>query len=198
MKHQPYLFPEDRIILDLCGGSGAWSKPYKDAGYDVRLITLPEHDVRLYEPPENVYGILSAPPCNHLARSGARLWKAKGQGKLLEGMAVVDACLRVVCVTNPVWWALENPVGRISKYLGQPALKFDPYEYGDPWTKRTWVWGRFNIPIKSPVEPTMGDRTSSIGPTKNRVDRSARRSITPAGFAQAFYLANSDQTGGDE
>jgi hypothetical protein len=32
---------KDKIILDLCGGTGAWSKLYKDAGYDVRLITLP-------------------------------------------------------------------------------------------------------------------------------------------------------------
>ena len=34
-----------KIILSLCGGTGAWSKPYKDAGYTVKLITLPEHDV---------------------------------------------------------------------------------------------------------------------------------------------------------
>jgi ubiquinone/menaquinone biosynthesis C-methylase UbiE len=27
-----------KVILDLCGGSGAWSKPYKDAGYDVRVL----------------------------------------------------------------------------------------------------------------------------------------------------------------
>lgn len=40
-----------KIILDLCGGTGSWSKPYKEAGYDVRLITLPEHDVLTYEPP---------------------------------------------------------------------------------------------------------------------------------------------------
>lgn len=52
---------KDKIILDLCGGSGSWSKPYKEAGYDVRLITLPEYDVLTYEPPENVYGILAAP-----------------------------------------------------------------------------------------------------------------------------------------
>lgn len=39
-----------KIILDLCGGSGSWSKPYKDAGYDVRLITLPEIDVKDYNP----------------------------------------------------------------------------------------------------------------------------------------------------
>lgn len=26
------------IILDLCGGTGSWSKPYAEAGYDVRII----------------------------------------------------------------------------------------------------------------------------------------------------------------
>jgi len=29
----------ERIILDLCGGTGAWSRPYAEAGYDVRLVT---------------------------------------------------------------------------------------------------------------------------------------------------------------
>ena len=29
-----------KIILDLCGGTGAWSEPYKEAGYDVKVITL--------------------------------------------------------------------------------------------------------------------------------------------------------------
>lgn len=28
----------DKIILDLCGGTGAWSKPYKDAGYEMKEI----------------------------------------------------------------------------------------------------------------------------------------------------------------
>lgn len=41
----------DKIILDLCGGTGAWSKPYKLAGYDVRVITAPEYDVKTYTPP---------------------------------------------------------------------------------------------------------------------------------------------------
>ena len=30
------IFNEDKIILDLCGGTGSWSKPYKENGYDVR------------------------------------------------------------------------------------------------------------------------------------------------------------------
>ncbi len=53
---------KDKIILDLCGGTEAWSKPYKDNGYDVRNITLPEYDVRTFKSPNNVYGILAAHP----------------------------------------------------------------------------------------------------------------------------------------
>lgn len=34
-----------KLILDLCGGTGSWSKPYKEAGYDVRVITLPHYDL---------------------------------------------------------------------------------------------------------------------------------------------------------
>ena len=83
---------EKKIILDLCGGTGAWSKPYADAGYDVRVITLPKHDVQTYIPPSNVYGILMAPPCDQFSF-------AKTTGKprdLKRGMEVVEACLRIM------------------------------------------------------------------------------------------------------
>lgn len=58
---------KDKIILDLCGGTGSWSRPYKEAGYDVRVITLPEYDVTSYIAPDNVYGILAAPPCTEFS-----------------------------------------------------------------------------------------------------------------------------------
>lgn len=45
------IWPKKKIILDLCGGTGAWSKPYAEKGYDVRNITLPDYDVRTYQPP---------------------------------------------------------------------------------------------------------------------------------------------------
>lgn len=64
----------DKVILDLCGGTGAWSRPYLDAGYDVRVITIPKYAVRTYTPPENVYGVLCAPPCTmfSMARTVAK------------------------------------------------------------------------------------------------------------------------------
>lgn len=201
----------DKIILDLCGGTGAWSKPYADAGYDVRLITLPEYDVRTYKPPENVYGILAAPPCTMF--SFART-NAKTPRDLREGMETVRACLdiiwRVMEVTQDTtkktvplaFWALENPYhGLLRKFLGKPAFVFDPYEFGDRYKKRTALWGHFNEPKKRPIQLTESElakfkkfdrlKTKEIHSDWYGIhDRQTRRAITPAGFAQAFFDSN--------
>ncbi|GAF95483.1 unnamed protein product, partial [marine sediment metagenome] len=142
---------ENKIILDLCGGTGAWSKPYKEAGYDVRLITRPEYDVRLYIPPKNVYGILAAPPCTMFAGSGNR-WK-RTDSQMIEAIGVVDACNRIINFCKPKFSALENPVGKLIHYIGKWKYTFHPYQYGDPWKKRTCVWGEHNKPIENPVKP---------------------------------------------
>jgi hypothetical protein len=181
-----------KIILDLCGGTGAWSKPYVDAGYDVRVITLPEYDVRLYqpgtyihEPSKDVYGILAAPPCTMFASSGAR-WKRTNQ-QMIDALGIVDACLRIIMICEPVFWALENPVGKLHRWLEDPVMRFDPCDYGDPYTKKTCLWGKFNPPIKNPVEPEKKNRIHHMSPGP---ERSKLRSITPPGFAKAFFEAN--------
>ena len=78
---------KEKIILDLCGGTGSWAKPWKEAGYDVRTCTIPDCDVRTYIPPENVYGILAAPPCTEF--SIAKNHKIKRN--LDSGMEIVNA-----------------------------------------------------------------------------------------------------------
>lgn len=187
MSHIDERTGRPKIILDLCGGTGAWGKPYKDAGYDVRLITLPEYDVLTYKPPENVYGILAAPPCTDLALSGAQHWKAKdADGRTLASIIVVLACLRIISYCQSTFWCLENPVGRLRHWLGSPQLIFNPCDYGDPYTKKTLLWGRFLAPEKTPVKPEYviaknGDRYSPVH--WHTGGKSARtkemRSITP-------------------
>lgn len=178
----------NRIILDLCAGTGAWSQPYADAGYDVRRVDIEDgQDVRLIEASDGVHGILAAPPCTHLASSGARWWQQKGHDALREALAIVDACCRVILVHKPKWWALENPVGRLCHYLGPPVAYFDPCDYGDPWNKKTCLWGHFTMPAKCPVEATEGSKMHTMSPSK---DRAALRAVTPPGFAQAFFEAN--------
>lgn len=176
-----------RIILDLCGGTGAWSKPYREAGYDVRPVTLPEQDVRLYCPPSGVAGILAAPPCTHLSGSGARWWGAKGEEALLDALSVVDACLRIILMARPAWWCMENPVGRLPRYIGKPRCYFQPWHYGDPYTKKTALWGSFTMPECRLAMPLMGSAMHRLAPAP---DRAEKRSITPPGFARAFFEAN--------
>lgn len=184
---------KDRIILDLCGGTGAWSKPYKDAGYDVRLVTLPHIDCRLYEYPGYVYGILAAPVCTHFSSSGAQYWKEKDRdGRTLESLSIVDACCRIILLSDPVFWVMENPVGRLKRWMGQPVMSFNPCDYGDPYTKKTCLWGKFNLPVKNPVKPvrvcSQGSWIQCLGGSSERTKE--LRSITPAGFANAFFKAN--------
>ena len=178
---------EDKIILDLCGATGACSRDYRKARYDVKIITFPNNDVRLYMPPNNVYGILAAPPCTHLAGSGARWWKNKGPEALLEGLEVIAACCRIILIAKPKFWVLENPVGRLIHYLGKPKMYFNPCDYGDPYTKKTCLWGNFNMPKQVPVIPVDKSPIHYMSPSK---DRAMLRSITPAGFATAFFLVN--------
>lgn len=181
---------KDRHILDLCAGTGAWSQPYVDSGYQVHRIDLPD-DVRLMKRPEfPVHGILAAPPCTVFARVGAR-WK-RTDNDMREGLSIADACLRMVMVCRPEWWALENPIGRLQDYFGPPVYRFDPCDFGDPWTKRTWLWGDFNQPAQRvPArviltgKPGSRDRTSRLSGSARR-----ERAKTPPGFASAFFEAN--------
>lgn len=194
---------KDKIIIDLCGGTGSWSKPYKDAGYDVRLITLPEHDVLTYEPPENVYGILAAPPCTHFSIACNRLWDAKDKdGRTIDGLKVLIACLRIIATAKPNFFAIENPVGRMKQFMGQPQYKFMACDFGFPTKKKTYLWGRFNGPKKLNCEIDRFYKVEEIDylakalfegieiEATDHSKRAAIRSITCPGFAKAFYEAN--------
>lgn len=189
LKKTAKMKNKDKIILDLCGGTGAWSKPYKDAGYSIYNITLPSFDILsttiseyknlhfkgkekvLGIPIENVYGILAAPPCTMF--SDART-NAKTPRDLRGAWEIVEACLKIIraCMFLTVsdqqkysplkFWALENPwYGRLKWFLGSPCYTFDPWEFGDAYQKKTALWGYFNYPVKFPVDLPKQARTST-------------------------------------
>ena len=231
---------ERKIILDLCGGTGSWARPWFEAGYEVITITLPDYSVLHYhndgvwitftsitDKPrieievKDIVGVLAAPPCTMF--SFART-NAKKPRDLKEGMECVRACLDIIWGIKEIkqetgkktlplkFWALENPYhGFLPQFLGKPAFIFDPWEFGDGYQKRTALWGDFNEPKKNPVPMTAEAKkkaktnshihtlgvkfdylkSKDIHPEAfGKFDRQTRRSITPAGFAQAFYEEN--------
>lgn len=168
-----------KIILDLCGGTGAWSRPYKDAGYDVRVITLPEYSVsdwwiasgnlrfRLNSPKKDgmmymevpikdIYGILAAPPCTKFSRAAANI--PKKDRDFTGGMVTVRACLDIIYAVQEQnyaslqFWCLENPDGYLTQFIGSPPYSFQPWKFGQTdfrATKRTMLWGYFENPSQT-------------------------------------------------
>ena len=207
---------EKKTILDLGGGTGAWSEEYKKAEYHVINVTLPFYDIfkteirsqyrdmifngnagSLIVGTDNIYGILAAPVCTMFSLARTR---AKIPRDLKQGMELVIADLNIIweCRYNHklAFWCLENPMGILRQFLGKPIFTFDPCDFGDPYTKKTDLWGYFNIPKKNPVEPEYyisgGKRFPPLwgrtggNPKKDKM----LRSITPPGFAKAFFKAN--------
>ena len=166
-----------KLILDLCGGTGAWSKPYADAGYTVHNITLPDYD--LMEtclqslPPQyinfkkpftdsrypgilqidipDIYGILAAPDCAHFSFARQR---AKIPRDIPGAFELVKEC-RLIIETCALYgdlkfWCLENPRGHLYEIIGLPAFKFQRWHFGDPGNKLTYLWGNFKFPKMKP------------------------------------------------
>ncbi|GAG23294.1 unnamed protein product, partial [marine sediment metagenome] len=173
-----------------------WSRPYVRAGYSVINVTLPEYDVCLYRPPKKVYGILAAPPCTEFSLMKQLCKDGNYTYNFKAGLEIVSACMRIILLTQPKWWVIENPKGHLSKWLGSPTFVFEPWYYGDNYKKSTYLWGSFNLPqrtvffkplfLKSFVEAR---RTIYLKKYSN-LTQQERSSITPPGFAKAFFEAN--------
>ena len=154
-----------KIILDLCGGTGSWSKPYKEAGYTVLKVSLPEFDILKTDYHQDrmtfrgnklsgtivlckdVHGILAAPPCTEFSKA-----KTTKPRDFFQGLRTVEACMKIIweCLAggelNLKWWALENPTGFLRRFLGQPTFTFMPWWFGDFTSKSTDLWGYFKAP----------------------------------------------------
>lgn len=125
----------------------------------------------------------------------------------------MNACLRIIEQCKPTFWALENPRGYLRQFLGMPPFTFQPWEFGDPWTKATDIWGNYNIPKKlykrweDVPKLDLYTRPNRGKPNFAYLHKSAWanipqlsyhkpetdaefRAMTPPGFARAFFEAN--------
>lgn len=188
-----------KVVLSLFDTSGEWSQPWQDAGYEVRRFDIQDGmDINDFSVEylteqlgiERADIILAAPPCTDFSSSGAHAWKKKdADGRTAASVELVRQTLRTVELFRPSSWALENPVGRIQKLTGlpKPAMTFQPNNFGDPYTKRTLLWGDFNteLPLAN-VDATEGSKITNGLSGKDKYGRS----LTPKGFAYAYFMAN--------
>ena len=201
-----------KTILHLCADTGSDSWPYREAGYEVILVGS-EIGVENYSPDRPIHGIFANPVCTEFST-------ARSNGKARnpdEGMFLVKECQRIIAEANPHFWVIENPAkGVLKDYLGEPTYQYEPWWYGSPWTKKTALWGKFNIPDRlyhkwddvpkieqlytrpTRSKPSMAQQHKSVLPYIAEFARftdmvhndMSLRSLCSQGFAKAFYEVN--------
>ena len=202
-----------KIILHLCADIGSDSRYFQlDDEFEVIKIGK-DIGVENYHPPKNVFGVIANPVCTEFSI-------AKGfhiNGDLEKGMFLVNHCIRIIKECNPNFWVIENPAtGKLKDFLGKPNFIYQPWEFGSPWTKKTALWGNFNMPIKTFSKWEDLEKIESLYIRGNRKkpslvylhkndkykikewdwaydlinDDMSLRSMCSDGFAKAFYEAN--------
>jgi hypothetical protein len=218
----------NEIVFSFFDVSGNISKPWRDAGYDVRQYDIElGDDLFRYVPMADIQealasgkkikAVLAQPPCttftttgrqwhetHHDANDRARVNKMFGPHAAQWFSKPHEYAHALVAITdmlagelNPEILLLENPNGggggetRLHEFPGmpKPVLDMQPHVYGDPYTKRTLLWGRFNpnLPTAN-VEPTLGSYMHKLFSSAEK--KGGLRSQTPEGFAYAFFMAN--------
>ena len=214
-----------KIILHLCADTGSDTYPYsQDDEYEVVLVGiaigvenfslanwLPFHG---YD--RQIYGVIANPVCTEFST-------ARSTGKARnpeEGMFLVKQCQRIIEEARSLgglkFWVIENPAkGRLKDYLGSANYQYEPWWFGSPWSKRTALWGDFNMPKRIydkwedvPKNPLLYVRPGRGKPSLAFMHKSAYklipefhtlpqpdsdmefRSTCSQKFAEAFYKAN--------
>lgn len=203
-----------KTILHLCADIGSDSHVYKQNGYNVIKVGK-DIGVESFSYNGEVFGIIANPVCTEF--SFAKMKHNNGNGDHEAGLFLVNHCLRIINECNPAWWYIENPAtGRLKNFLGKPDFIYEPYEFGDGWTKKTALWGKFNKPEKTHTWETcpkiegLYTRPNRQKPSLAFMHKSHKkfipsfddfivdddmgfRSLCSQGFAKAFFDKNSEE-----
>ena len=187
-----------KLILHLCADTGSDSRYYQDSD-EYEVIKVGQSiGVENFVAPSDVYGIIANPVCTEFSTARAD-GKARNPD---EGMFLVNECIRIIDEAKAQgglrFWAIENPAkGRLKDYLGDPNYAYEPWWYGSPWTKKTALWGEFNIPERKydnwedvPKNPDLYTRPGRPKPSLAFMHKS-HAAVIPE-FVEAGFEPDSD------
>jgi hypothetical protein len=208
----------DKTILHLCADIGSDTMPYKMAGYRMVYIGknygVERFFANSWQSSHKFYGVVANPVCTEFSIATG----FHKHGDYAKGMFLVNHCLRIIDEIgkeNLSFWVIENPAsGHLKDFLGKPTHVYEPWWYGDPWTKKTALWGKFNMPQRKyyrwedvPKNPKLYVRPTRNKPSMAFLHKSAKRfirgfkdfhveddmsfrSLCPQGFAMEFFAVN--------
>ena len=129
--------------------------------------------------------VIAHPPCTRLCNSGVRwLHERNLWGALDEAVAFFRSCLSA----NAPHVAVENPVahGHAVRRIGRRHdFTVQPWQFGDPFKKRTCFWTRGLPPLIPDQGATPHGADQAVWRMAPSKDRARLRSVTYPGIARA-------------
>lgn len=190
-------------VLIACESSGTVREAFRRGGHNAwSCDLLPSDDNSPYHYQADArlaigWGdwdiIIAHPPCTHLASSGARHFAAKrADGRQQSGidlfMDIEYLCRR----HSRFGWAIENPIGIMSRLYRKPDQIIQPWMFGHPETKATCLWTS-GLPQLIPTKDVHAEMMALPIAQRNRIhhmppskDRWKLRSKTYQGLAEAM------------
>lgn len=138
-------------VLVACEYSGVVREAFRKKGHDAwSCDLLPADDKSKYHYQEDIFRILEKdwdlmiahPPCTHIAVSGGRHFAKKiTDGRQKQGIDFFIALAKAPIEKI----AIENPISIMSSVYQKPTQYIQPYQFGDPVSKKTCLWLK-NLP----------------------------------------------------
>lgn len=144
-----------QTVLDLFSGLGGFSTAFEQSqNWNVVTVDIQERfnpniqanvlDLRPGDLPEADV-ILASPPCTTLSIAGNHTdHYVDGEPNSKEAknhVALAFHTVGLIEALSPDYWFLENPRGRMRRYLGEPTGEITLCQYGYDWQKPTDLWG---------------------------------------------------------
>lgn len=117
--------------------------------------------------------LIAHPPCQYLSYAGTSMWNDPGRVfKRLEALEFFaklwEAPVEKIC--------LENPKGCASPTIAKFSQEIQPYYFGDPAMKTTWLWLKNLAPLRYDLQPTLfGDSTAVDKPEPIYIGKDGRK-----------------------
>ena len=166
-------------ILVACEYSGIVRDAFIRKGHDAMSCDLlptespgPHHQGDVFEIINRGWDLMIAhPPCTHLCSSGAVYWKQKKEDGRQELAAeffrlMFSPLIEKICV--------ENPSGIMSTIWRKPDQIINPYQFGDPYRKRTCLWLK-GLPLLKPTNIINPIASWHSGSTRGGVKKDGTR-----------------------
>jgi hypothetical protein len=189
-------------VLVACEFSGRVRDAFRARGHDAWSLDLeptaadPRWHIRADLSAVDLTGwdvLLAFPPCTYLTASNAWRWT-----EIATQRAAALDFVRMILAAPVPRIAVENPAGAIGTQIRPADQYVDPWQFGDPWTKRTGLWLSGLPPLVPAVASRPPDTApwcqAGYGPRRpsgtrqpgGQVRRAALRNLTFPGIARAM------------